>query len=258
LSDHVLKVQEKQSLFIFHYAGHGQGANSPTGLDLVAPESPNSKLPAPRIPFTLVTNTLTEAGVDFLFILDCCEAGTLNRGVTSSNRDFLFACQDEEKTKGGLGAFTKNIDFYWRKLWKQKSWFLINEVTEAIRKDLFKDKSNCGPVTISRGTRPICIGQGDGQNETVSTISKFKATNVIISIHIEENHGDQTIADLAETLAKTNGVRILTVLPAQSSLLIIGMPLHIYNHLEPFCAINLLSLTEVEITTAGFNTFQQF
>jgi len=247
LSQHVRKAEEN-SLFIFHYAGHGVHSGSSTGLELKASCSTGHRAAPASLPLTAITRVLERDKVDFLFIVDCCEAGAYMRSSISTRRDFMFACQQEETTNGGDYSFTSVIDQHWRHLWDSRDFFLVREITDAIRAERFQINPQQGPVTKSLG-REICIGPPN-TSKREKTVSAW----VIAAFHVDvDSCGNEKIATLAASLARNVGVRVLCALPAQSAVVLIQMPLHVYSHLSQFCEMGLISVS-LESTMATFSS----
>jgi len=249
LAEHVKRANDGSSLFIFHYAGHGVYSDSSHGLELKAPVSTRYRADPASLPFTDITRRLDRTEVDFLFIVDCCEAGSHERSSIPNRRDFMFACQQGETTSGGDYSFTKAINSHWRRLWDSgRDSFILHEITEAIRTE--RSQNAPRPITKSHG-REICIGPSTASKggNTVSAL-------VIAAFHVDvDTCRNKEIATLAARLASNAGVRVLCALPAQSAVLLIQMPLHVYSHLSQFCETHLISVSvESEMATFPSST----
>lgn len=219
----------KRGLLIVHYAGHGTKGSTSSNLMLVPVIGQENDKPA--LKFHYIKQNLmgsAEHGLDVLMVMDCCcAAAGAGRGSYKNGRvEFVAATTQEgiSNSREDGQTFTQAWCIAFEALMEQKKLFCTEDVITQLSTKQNENLAQFPYCFVLQEGSELKISfnpnREPGQQQ-VTNVSKLKA--MMVAFHATED--SLKIEDIADKLGSLNvAVRVVAVLPAASSLIILEIP----------------------------------
>ncbi|KAN0075111.1 hypothetical protein V8E54_007722 [Elaphomyces granulatus] len=218
------KLSDQRRLLNFHYVGHAVRGSTSNRLELTPKIGDDEgTLDFSAVKDMITKNALRTAGLDVLYIMDCCCAAAGARGGSLGGRiEFMAAT-----SPGGISnsredgdTFTQDLSKSFVRLAAEKKHFTTFDLMDAINGLSGIEVLQEGwklPVTF-RPSNSILI-------KNLSISAKILDCTLIVAFHVIEGTSSQEFKHLVDHLEKVPvPVTIVAALPTSSTLLLLLMP----------------------------------
>ena len=238
--------KSKRTLFIFYYAGHGEGNSN--SLELSDLKNPKASLNFGIIKKYLMETARDIAFFDVLMVMDCCCSALGGRGAQTSGGRVEFVAATTETGTANAAVHGQTFTHAWCSAFsellehEERSIFTVTDVIDVVNKDREVAQFPKLFVLHEGSQLPIRFVKTSAAGQAVIS-PHLKSYVVLVALHLKESPGASPVEELTESLKKSVfPVTVIGAIQVDYTLLLVEMPMVLINFLPvhdfvPLCPV---------------------